>query len=924
MLRFFLFLIGFAFGWSIYEWPSALILGAIGGIIGHLIDSQNRSKPPAASNTAGAPLSLHQQLIQLQNRVQRLEQEVQALRTGQASSDAPSEVSASETIRPAVVSPSLISSTPITTSVTETTTTPTITTPATPATPATPRPQPRPTTITTPSQPDVLEELFCKAKAWLLGGNTVVRVGILILFFGVGFLLKYAADNSMLPIEYRLTGLALGAMALLVIGWRLRSKKSDYALILQGGGIGVLYMTIFGALKLYQLLPAGLALGLLVAIGIFSATLAILQNARSLAVMGIIGGFLAPILTSTGGGNHVMLFSYYAILNSGIFGMAWFKAWRPLNLLGFVFTFSIATFWGALSYHPDLLASTLPFLILFFLFYVGISVLYALRQSCEIKSPVDGTLVFGTPMVCFALQAKLMQGIEYGLAYSAVLMALFYLGLGLFLIRQHNPRLKLILESLLALGIIFATLAIPLAFDGKVSAAIWALEGAGVVWVSLRQQRRLALSFGLVLQFLAGLGFLANNHHDAITPILNGNYIGSLMLALAGLFCGWQLHKVRNDFWLRYQDTLHSAGWILATWGLLWWVGGNANEIQYFIDWPQRNLAFVVLAVITSGVFSVIWQRGWWLAARWPTQALPIVLALLALDPSSFFLNNLIWPIAIAVNYWLLHRHDDEEQSILSETLHLISLWLIMGIFAHDFNLLVLKHIPEGVWSLTAWPLALSAAIFLLLKLGDLWPVADYRRVYWGIGPLPVCAFLYLWGIYSAQADGNMAPLPYLPLLNPIDIMQWLTLGILALWLVRIKDEWPDFAWPNTLIFAATGGTIFVWLNAVLLRTLHHTQHIAYQIDALADSMLVQMSLTIFWTLIALALMLAATRRIERALWLVGAALLGVVVVKLFIFDLSRISGIERIIAFIGVGVLLLLIGYFSPLPPRDVAPSEE
>jgi uncharacterized membrane protein len=169
-----------------------------------------------------------------------------------------------------------------------------------------------------------------------------------------------------------------------------------------------------------------------------------------------------------------------------------------------------------------------------------------------------------------------------------------------------------------------------------------------------------------------------------------------------------------------------------------------------------------------------------------------------------------------------------------------------------------------------------------------------------------------------------MAPLPYLPLLNPIDIMQWLVFGVLAMWLLRCKDEWPEFVWPNTLILAAAGGSIFVWLNAVLLRTLHHTQHIPYQIDALADSMLVQMSLTIFWTLIALALMLTATRRVERILWLVGAALLSVVVIKLFMFDLSRISGIERIVAFIGVGILLLLIGYFSPLPPRNATTAEE
>ncbi|EHP43666.1 hypothetical protein OR16_08191 [Cupriavidus basilensis OR16] len=73
-----------------------------------------------------------------------------------------------------------------------------------------------------------------------------------------------------------------------------------------------------------------------------------------------------------------------------------------------------------------------------------------------------------------------------------------------------------------------------------------------------------------------------------------------------------------------------------------------------------------------------------------------------------------------------------------------------------------------------------------------------------------------------------------------------------------------------------------------------------------------------FWTVLALITMVAATRRGARALWFVGGALLGVTVVKLFLFDLSFVKGIERIISFIGVGVLLLLIGYFSPLPPKE------
>jgi uncharacterized membrane protein len=82
------------------------------------------------------------------------------------------------------------------------------------------------------------------------------------------------------------------------------------------------------------------------------------------------------------------------------------------------------------------------------------------------------------------------------------------------------------------------------------------------------------------------------------------------------------------------------------------------------------------------------------------------------------------------------------------------------------------------------------------------------------------------------------------------------------------------------------------------------------------DSTLVQTCLSIFWALIALTAMLIATRSARRWLWLAGGALLAVVVVKLFLIDLSRIGSVERIVSFLGVGLLMLVLGYFSPLPP--------
>jgi uncharacterized membrane protein len=108
----------------------------------------------------------------------------------------------------------------------------------------------------------------------------------------------------------------------------------------------------------------------------------------------------------------------------------------------------------------------------------------------------------------------------------------------------------------------------------------------------------------------------------------------------------------------------------------------------------------------------------------------------------------------------------------------------------------------------------------------------------------------------------------------------------------------------------------FVWLNAALLRTLHRWAGVPFDFDAMIQSTLVQTAVSIFWTVLALATMLIATRRASRGTWVTGAVLLAVTIAKLFLVDLSRVGTIERIVSFVAVGLLTLVIGYFSPLPP--------
>jgi uncharacterized membrane protein len=151
---------------------------------------------------------------------------------------------------------------------------------------------------------------------WLTGGNPLAKVGIVLLFFGIRVprALRGRAGSDLH--QLRLSSAAVIALGLLAIGWRLRHRSPVYALTLQGGAIGGLYLTSFAAFKIYGLLPHGLVFGLLVVICAASVALAVLQRAQGLAVLASLGGYLAPILLSTGSGDHVALFSYYALLSS--------------------------------------------------------------------------------------------------------------------------------------------------------------------------------------------------------------------------------------------------------------------------------------------------------------------------------------------------------------------------------------------------------------------------------------------------------------------------------------------------------------------------------------------------------------------------------------------------------------------------------
>jgi len=784
-----------------------------------------------------------------------------------------------------------------------------------------PKPKPpRPILSELPAEPTLLDTLYDKAMAWLNDGNLFVRIGIVLFFLGASFLIKLAVDNHVFPIELRLAVLTMGAIALLIFAWKQRELRPTYALLLQGGAVGLLYLIIFAAFRRYELLPSEMAFFLLFVLSILTAVLAVLQDSRSLAFFGFLGGFIAPILTSTDSGNHVALFSYYAILNASILFISWFRAWRSLNLLGFICTYGIAIGWGVLKYDADKFASTEPFVILFFIFYISIAILYAIRQPPKLKGLVDTTLLFGTPAITFGIQATLTKNYEYGIAISAFVFAIVYIGLARIIWQKGGEGFKLLAQVFLALATVFSSLAIPFAFDADTTAGAWALEGAVVFWVGCRQNRLFSRFFGILLQFGAGIFLLYGMPYPEKFIFLNATYMGSFFIVVAGVISLISLTKRENKLTIE-QDILP----LFHLWTISWWVLGGAYQLVHHLS-PQQlasgcmsyGIISVLILYYILKRFSDITQGYGKLYVNLILITFPLLLAyclLLSLTKIHYPLENgFYWLASLATAYWLLFRYQqplfDFSLKMAHFTLGLLSFLLIewqwLWWCEKTWEL-------KGTWLALGFILPILSLLFVINKK-RFWPLNTWQTIYSSIIGSLLSIIIILWIISGFFDAGDPDPLPWIPLFNPIDIIILISAFILAEWWLQspllILKQYKDKLTYLLALF------LFIFANVLLLKILHYWGGVAYNQYALFHSNMVQTWLSIFWTVSGAFLVLYSNSRSSRLLWIAGAGLLAIVVAKLFIVDLDAKGSVERIVSFMFVGLSLMGIGYFAPIPP--------
>jgi uncharacterized membrane protein len=389
-----------------------------------------------------------------------------------------------------------------------------------------------------------------------IGSQWFNRVGILAMLIGMAWFLKLAIDNQWIgPLGRVLIGLVAGAG---LIAWSERFRNHGYAAFsysLKAVGSGVLYLSLWAAFSLFQLMPSGAAFAAMIAVTAFNGYMAWAQDAELLALYAIAGGLSTPLLVSTGENHEVALFSYLLLLDIAVLVLVALRPWSRLLFGAFVGSVLFVTGWWFGYYSTAQAGRTAFFVACFFLIFAFAPRLVRARsEDDEHLSGWDSLAVVVVPIANAALGFIAFYAVldrpetEWAQPWLAVIFAAFYL---LMLRLPARGRLKTspaLLSSLhLAAAVVFLTIAIPLKAHGRWLTIGWLVEGAALLWVASRVRSVLLRVLAVLCLALGIVALVTVNPEASTTPIFNERF-GTYCVAIAVcVFVAWWARKTGAD-----------------------------------------------------------------------------------------------------------------------------------------------------------------------------------------------------------------------------------------------------------------------------------------------------------------------------------------------------------------------------------------
>ncbi len=480
----------------------------------------------------------------------------------------------------------------------------------------------------TPSRPvpsDVPRERIKVDWELILGGNWLARIGVLAVVIGVAFFLKLAFDNQWIGEAGRVALGVTGGIGLLIAGELLHRRYPIYAQALLGGGIAVLYVSIFAAFSFYGLLDIYPAAGLLFLFSVTAAALALRHDSTALAVIGILGAFAGPfilgayppkptVLQTFASDASAQIMVYVVIVDLGVLALSTVRNWRWFSLLALLGSLASFGIWYGEYGEETAVTIVQGSLTAIFLIFIGVTTLFHViwRRAAQ---EYDHALM--------VINVAAYLGISYGVLWDefrpwmgvfTLLMAFFYGALAYAVIWRGREQANL---SIMALGIaaVLLTIAVPVQLEGPWVSVAWAVEGAALVWLSFTLKMWQLRAFGTVVFAVFAIQLLAFDTPGALkaglTPFYN-TYLLSYALGVGATFLTAYLLWRNRALLMESESALFpiflTAGNLFFTLAVFVQVDGVWIAVAWAVEalvliWLSFRLGLYELRLFGTGLF---------------------------------------------------------------------------------------------------------------------------------------------------------------------------------------------------------------------------------------------------------------------------------------------------------------------------------
>lgn len=444
------------------------------------------------------------------------------------------------------------------------------------------------------------------------GEKFVIYAGITMVVLGIAFFVRLAIANNWINNVGRVAiGYICGGL-LLFIAHYFRNKLRTFSSVLVGGGMAVMYFTTAIAFHEYHIFTQTTAFILMIIITLGAIALSLSYDRKTIAVLALLGGFVTPYIVSSGTGNYIVLFSYLSILNIGLLLLSYFRKWRILHVLAFVFTAIFYAVWLGGKYafmEVQPMLGALSYVTIFYLIFFAMGIISTLRSTVRFD---------GLDIVIFILNSFLYyiaglyvldtvaDGQYQGLFTAGVAVINFIAAARLW---KNISVSKNLIYLLLGLVMTFVSMIAPIQLNGSYITIFWAVEAAVLLWLWKQTDLKLPAVFSSIVTFCMYISLLMDWEHFSsriyfdpppFAIASNPYFITGIMASLSLYVMARLLSKmtVEKVYWFIPAKTYRRVLWVLfhlITYTVIY------KEISYQLHHYTQNIAVAdtVYAVYT-------------------------------------------------------------------------------------------------------------------------------------------------------------------------------------------------------------------------------------------------------------------------------------------------------------------------------------